>query len=68
MPFLGDSSIEGRIMIDLYTTVSSSLHRRPEQALLLSLSVMSRKLGYTHAAQLLRFDWLVSGGQPLSLL
>ncbi|KAK3345262.1 hypothetical protein B0H65DRAFT_574113 [Neurospora tetraspora] len=27
----------------------------------LTLSVMSRKLGYTHAVQLLRFDWLVSG-------
>lgn len=29
-----------------------------------SLSVMNRKLGYTHAVQLLRFNWPVCGGQP----
>ncbi|KAK3493126.1 hypothetical protein B0T13DRAFT_504513 [Neurospora crassa] len=29
-----------------------------------SLSVMNRKLGYTHAVQLLRFNWPVRGGQP----
>ncbi|KAK3397210.1 hypothetical protein B0T20DRAFT_470759, partial [Sordaria brevicollis] len=37
-----------------------TLDYRREQALALSLSVMSRKLGYTHGVQLLCFDWLVS--------